>query len=262
MTDVLLTERKGHVLVLTLNRPEAMNCFNFALLNALSSAVKAAHFDAEVRATVITGASGSSKPSFCTGADLAERRTMSEDDVRRFIFTISSTFAEVENLRMPVICAINGFAFGGGLELALACDIRVAASNAVVGLTETSLAVIPGAGGTQRLPRIIGVARAKEMIFMAKRISAQEALSYGLVSYVVEPDQLMPTCLDMANKIARNGPVAVQQAKFAINKGAECSLDIGLKLESNAYFLTIPTEDRLEGLNAFKEKREPVYKGK
>jgi enoyl-CoA hydratase/carnithine racemase len=262
MADVLLRERRDHVFILTLNRPEAMNCFNFEMLRALGDAVREVNFDPEVRAVIITGAGGSSKPAFCTGADLAERRTMSDDDVRRFIYTISSTFADADNLRMPTICAINGFAFGGGLELALACDIRFAASSAVMGLTETSLAVIPGAGGTQRLPRIIGVSRAKEMIYTAKRISAQEALAYGLVNYVVEPDQLIAASLDMAAKIARNGPVAVRQAKLAINKGMQCSLDVGLKVESTAYDITIPTEDRLEGLNAFREKREPVYRGR
>lgn len=263
MAEVLLSERKGHVLVLTLNRPEALNCFNFELLGAFGSAIRAANFDPEVRAIVITGAQGAgSKPSFSTGADLAERRTMPDNEVRRFIHTISGTFAEVDNVRVPAIAAINGFAFGGGLELALACDIRLASSSAVMGLTETSLAVIPGAGGTQRLPRIVGVARAKELIYLARRLSAQEALSYGLVSQVTEPDKLMPAALDMAARIAKNGPIAVQQAKFAINKGTECSLDIGLKIESNAYAVTIPTEDRVEGLNAFKEKREPQYRGK
>ncbi|MDO8473244.1 MAG: enoyl-CoA hydratase-related protein [Dehalococcoidia bacterium] len=263
MEDVLLSDNKDHVLALTINRPEAMNCFNFELLNAFGSAIRAANFDPEVRVIIVTGAvSGASKPAFSTGADLAERRTMSEADVRRFIHTIVSTFAEVDNVRVPVIAAVNGFAFGGGLELAMACDIRIAASTSVMGLTETSLAVIPGAGGTQRLPRIIGIARAKELIYTAKRFSAQEAFGYGLLNYVVEPDKLMNTAREMAAKIARNGPVAVQQAKFAINKGTEVSLDVGLKIESNAYAITLPTEDRLEGLNAFKEKRDPVYKGK
>ncbi|MFC1919887.1 enoyl-CoA hydratase-related protein, partial [Chloroflexota bacterium] len=203
MTDLLLKERRDNTIILTLNRPDAMNCFNFELLSVLGDSMKEINFDPEVRVVIVTGASGSSKPAFCTGADLAERRTMSEDDVRRFIHTINSTLADLENLRMPTIAAVNGFAFGGGLELALACDLRIASSNAVMGLTETSLAVIPGAGGTQRLPRIIGVAKAKELIFTAKRIQAQEALSYGVVNSVVEPEQLMDTALDMAANIAK-----------------------------------------------------------
>ncbi|MBI2857552.1 MAG: enoyl-CoA hydratase/isomerase family protein [Chloroflexi bacterium] len=263
MGEVILKEKREHVLVLTLNRPEALNCFNFELVNAFESAVRESNFDLDVRAIVITGAPGSSqKQSFSTGADLVERRTMSVEQVKRFVHAISAAFIEVDNARVPVIAAINGFAFGGGLEVALACDIRLCSTAALLGLTETSLAVIPGAGGTQRLPRIIGVARAKEMIYTAKRISAQEALALGLVSQVVEPDRLLPAALEIASRIAKNGPVAVQQAKFAINKGTESSLDIGLKIESNAYLLTIPTEDRLEGLSAFKEKRDPVYKGK
>jgi enoyl-CoA hydratase/carnithine racemase len=263
LANTLISEREGHTLVLTLNRPEAMNCFNFELLDSFGSAVRAANFDSEIRTVIITGASsGSAKQSFSTGADLVERRTLPENEVRRFVHTIGSVFTEVENLRMPVIAAINGFAFGGGLELAMACDIRISSSSAVMGLTETSLAVIPGGGGTQRLPRLVGIARAKELIYSAKRMTAQEALSYGLVSYVVDPDKLMPAAREMAAKIDKNGPVAVQQAKFAINKGTEVSLDIGLKIESNAYAVVIPTEDRIEGLNAFREKRDPVYKGK
>lgn len=262
MSDILLKEERDGILILTLNRPESMNCFSFALLNELNAAVKEANFDPDLRVIIITGAAGGKKAAFCTGADLVERRTMSPDDVKRFIHTISSTFSDVQNVKVPVIAAMNGFAFGGGLEFALACDIRVASSNAVMGLTETSLAIIPGAGGTQRLPRIVGMAKAKELIYTAKRITADEALACGLISQVVDPDALMDICIEIAKKIAENGPIAVQQAKFAINKGVECSLDVGLGIEARAYAITIPTEDRIEGLNAFREKRKPEYKGR
>lgn len=262
MSDILLKEEKDGVLILTLNRPESMNCFNFALLHQLNAAIEEANFNSDLRVIIITGAIGEKKAAFCTGADLVERRTMSADDVKRFIRTISSTFSEVQNVKVPVIAAINGFAFGGGLELALACDIRLASSNAVMGLTETSLAIIPGAGGTQRLPRIVGIPKAKEMIYMAKRITADEALACGLISQVVKPEKLMDTCVEIAKVIAQNGPIALQQAKLAINKGMECSLDVGLGIEASAYAITIPTEDRIEGLNAFKEKRKPQYKGR
>jgi enoyl-CoA hydratase/carnithine racemase len=160
-----------------------------------------------------------------------------------------------------VIAAINGFAFGGGTELALACDLRIASSNVVMGLTETSLAIIPGAGGTQRLPRIVGVAKAKELIFTARRIDADTALKIGLVSRVVEPDKLIEAALELAREIAKNGPIGVAQAKFAINYGSEASLGVALPLESKAYEGTIPTKDRLEALAAFAEKRKPVFKG-
>ena len=264
MDNILLQERTEEgILILTLNRPEAMNCFNFDLLAALSETVREANFDTSLRCIVITGRSADDpkKVSFSTGADLKERRTLTPDQVRRFIFTIRDTFTAVEQVRVPVIAAINGFAFGGGLELALACDLRIAASNAVMGLTETSLAIIPGAGGSQRLPRIVGIARAKELIFTARRIDAATALGIGLVNRVVEPPELMPAALALSREIAKNGPVGVAQAKFAINYGMEASLGVALPLESKAYEVTIPTKDRLEALAAFAEKRKPVFKG-
>ncbi len=264
MVDILLQERTEEgILILTLNRPEAMNCFNFDLLAELSDTIREANFDIGLRCIIITGAGGedAKKASFSTGADLKERRTMSPDQVRRFIFTIRNTFTAVEQVRVPVIAAINGFAFGGGMELALACDLRIASSSAIMGLTETSLAIIPGAGGTQRLPRIVGIARAKELIFTARRIDAKTALEIGLVNHVMEPLELMPAVLGLAREIAKNGPIGVAQAKFAINCGMEASLGVALPLESKAYEATIPTKDRLEALAAFAEKRKPVFKG-
>jgi len=265
MADVLLKEKtEDGILILTLNRPDAMNCFNFDLLAALAETIREANFDLDLRCIIITGSKAGDDPkkwSFSTGADLKERRTLTQDQVRRFIFTIRNTFTAVEQVRIPVIAAINGFAFGGGTELALACDIRVASSNVLMGLTETSLAIIPGAGGTQRLPRIVGMAKAKELIFTARRFGAQVALDIGLVSKVVEPDKLMEAALELAREIAKNGPIGVAQAKFAINYGMEASLGVALPLESKAYEVTIPTKDRLEALAAFVEKRKPVFKG-
>ncbi len=264
MDDILLQERTEEgILILTLNRPEAMNCFNFDLLAALADVIREANFDMGLRCIIITGAGGEEpkKASFSTGADLKERRTLTPDQVRRFIFTIRNTFTAVEQVRVPAIAAINGFAFGGGMELALACDLRIASSNVIMGLTETSLAIIPGAGGTQRLPRIIGIAKAKELIFTARRIDAQTALEIGLVNRVVEPAALMPAARELAREIAKNGPIGVAQAKFAINNGMEASLGVALPLESKAYEVTIPTKDRLEALAAFAEKRKPLFKG-
>jgi len=264
MPEILLREEtEDGILILTLNRPEAMNCFNFDLLAALADTIREANFDMDLRCIIITGAGGEDpkKASFSTGADLKERRTLSPDQVRRFIFTIRNTFTAVEQVRVPVIAAINGFAFGGGMELALACDLRIASSNVIMGLTETSLAIIPGAGGTQRLPRIIGIAKAKELIFTARRIDARTALDIGLVNRVVEPAELMPAVQELAREIAKNGPIGVAQAKFAINNGMEASLGVALLLESKAYEVAIPTKDRLEALAAFAEKRKPVFKG-
>ncbi|MBM4312489.1 MAG: enoyl-CoA hydratase [Deltaproteobacteria bacterium] len=264
MAEILLQERVGEgILVLTLNRPETMNCFNSDLLAALGGVIREANFDSSLRCIIITGASGDNpgKSSFSTGADLKERKTMTPEQVQRYVFTIRNTFTAVEQVRVPVIAAINGFAFGGGIELAMACDIRIAASTATMGLTETSLAIIPGGGGTQRLPRIVGIAKAKELIFTARRIDAKTALEIGLVNRVVEPDRLMPAALELAGEIAKNGPIGVAQAKFAINNGMEASLGVALPLESKAYEVTIPTKDRLEALAAFAEKRKPVFKG-
>jgi len=258
--NTLLRDMRDGVLILTINRPEALNCFNMPLLELFGRTLAETAFDREVKVVVITG-STEGKNAFSTGADLKERAGMAPDQVRLYIQTIRNLFSAVEELPKPVIAAVNGYAFGGGLELALACDIRLASEKAVVGLTETSLAVIPGAGGTQRLPRIVGIARAKEMIFRARRITAAEGLEYGLFLEVLEPDNLLPRAVSIAQEIAANGPVALAQAKYAVNKGIEVSLPVGLAIESNAYAVTIPTKDRIEGLTAFREKRKPVYVG-
>jgi len=257
---VLLKQLRDGVMVLTINRPEAMNCFDMQLLDIFGRTLSEIAFDKEVKVVIITG-STEGKNAFSTGADLKERAGMSADQVRLYINSIRDLFTAVEELPKPVIAAINGYAFGGGLEIALASDIRIASTNAIVGLTETSLAVIPGAGGTQRLPRIVGLARAKEMVFRARRITAQEGLDIGLFLEVVESNKLLERAFEIAREIAANGPVALAQAKYAINKGVEVSLPVGLAIESNAYAVTIPTKDRIEGLTAFKEKRKPIYIG-
>jgi enoyl-CoA hydratase/carnithine racemase len=256
---VLLVEEHDGIAILTLNRPEVMNSFNLALLHALKEQIEALKFITNIRVVIITG---SGQKAFCAGADLKERTTYSEPQVKTFIFTIRNLFTSIENLNKPVIAAINGVALGGGTELALACDIRIASMNALMGLTETRLAIIPGAGGTQRLPRLIGRGKAKELIFTGRRVDAQEALQIGLVNQICEQESLLDECLKMAALICEAGPIAIEQAKYAINYGLETDLHTGLGIESNAYWVTIPTEDRLEGLAAFQEKRKPVYKGK
>ncbi|MEJ5349532.1 MAG: enoyl-CoA hydratase [Desulfosoma sp.] len=256
---VVLEERRDQVAILTLNRPEVMNSFNFAMLRGLQEKIESLRFDGDIRVVIVTGAGDK---AFCAGADLKERATLSEVQVKEFIFTIRNLFTAIEDLPKPVIAAVNGVALGGGTELALACDIRIASSKATMGLTETRLAIIPGAGGTQRLPRLVGRGKAKELIFTGRRVDAEEALRIGLVNSVAPPEKLMDECLAMAAMICETGPIAIQQAKYAINYGLETDLHTGLAIESNAYWITIPTEDRLEGLAAFREKRKPVYKGK
>jgi enoyl-CoA hydratase/carnithine racemase len=256
---VLLTEERDGIAILTLNRAEVMNSFNFALLQALEEQIEALKLNNNIRVVIITG---SGQKAFCAGADLKERTTYSESQVKTFIFTIKNLFTSIEHLNKPVIAAINGIALGGGTELALACDIRIASMNALMGLTETRFAIIPGAGGTQRLPRLIGRGKAKELIFTGRRVDAQEALQIGFVNQICEQESLLDECLKMAAMICEAGPIAIEQAKYAINYGLETDLHTGLGIESNAYWVTIPTEDRLEGLAAFQEKRKPVYKGK
>ena len=257
--NVLLIEETDGVAVMTLNRPQAMNSLNFELLRALADGVEGLRFRRDIRVLIITGAG---EKAFCAGADLKERATLTPDQVREFIYTIRNLFTAIEFLNKPVIAAVNGVALGGGTELALASDIRLASTSASMGLTETRLAIIPGAGGTQRLPRLVGRGKAKEMIFTGKRVGAEEAERIGLVNVVCSPETLMDEARAMAAAICETGPVAIEQAKYAINHGLETDIHTGLAIESNAYWVTIPTEDRLEGLAAFREKRKPVYKGK
>ena len=254
----LLVESAGGVCTITLNRPGSMNSLNLRIVEALAEAVAALRFDRSVRVAVITGAG---EKAFCSGADLKERATLPPDQVRRFIATIRDTFTAIEALPQPVIAAVNGVALGGGTELALACDLRVASDRATLGLTEVKLAIIPGAGGTQRLPRLIGKGRAMELILTGRSIGAAEALAIGLVNRVAPAGGLMEAVRKLAGEMLSAGPVALQQAKLAINQGYETDLATGLKLETAAYEAVIPTRDRAEGLAAFAEKRKPVYKG-
>ncbi|QTA80696.1 Enoyl-CoA hydratase/isomerase [Desulfonema limicola] len=259
MSDkVLLVDEQKQAAIITLNRPGAMNSLNFEMLRALKEQIEALRFRPEIRVVIITGAG---EKAFCAGADLKERATLTPVQVKEFIFTIRNLFTSIEQLNKPVIGAVNGIALGGGTELALACDIRLAAENASMGLTETRLAIIPGAGGTQRLPRLVGRGKAKELIFTGRRVDAKEALSIGLVNQVCDPGNLLGECMKMASMICETGPIAIEQAKYAINYGIETDISTGLAMESNAYWVTIPTQDRLEGLAAFREKRKPVYKG-
>ena len=187
---------------------------------------------------------------------------MAADEVRDFIETIRDTLTGIAKLPQATIAAVNGHALGGGTELALACDIRVAARGATLGLTETTLAIIPGGGGTQRLPRLVGPGRAKDLILTGRRVDADEAARIGLVGETVDPDELMARAREIAERIAANGPIAVRAAKEAIDQGLELPLEEALRLESRLYERTIDTEDRIEGLAAFREKRAPTYEGR
>lgn len=258
-TPLVLKQEEDGIVTLTLNREDAANALSRDLLLSLRDHAEDLRARADVRVVVITGAG---ERAFCAGADLKERRGMNEDQVRAAVTLIRSTIHAVSTLPQPVIAAVGGVAFGGGTELALAADLRVAADNAVFGLTETSLAIIPGAGGTQRLARLIGVAKAKELIFTARRIDAVTAHGLGIVNQVVKKSELLAQVRELAQEIQKNGPIAVRQAKLAIDRGADVDLNTSLAIEALAYEVVIPTEDRLEGLAAFAEKRKPQYKGK
>jgi len=186
---------------------------------------------------------------------------MPTSEVAPFVDRLRATFTAMENLPMPTIAAIDGVALGGGLELALSCDLRVASADSKLGLTETKLAIIPGAGGTQRLPRIIGIAKAKELIFTARMFDGNTALSIGLANAVADSGKAYEKALELAREIRPRGPVALKMAKLAVSKGMEVDKATGFAIEEAAYAQVIPTKDRLEALAAFKEKREPIFKG-
>lgn len=255
----ILFEIKDYIAFVTINREDALNAFNYDTLKDLQDTVERIRVNPEVRIVIFTGAGDK---AFSVGADLKERKSLSNEEVKRNIYKINEVFNAIDQLPQPTIALMNGYAFGGGMELALACDFRIVAEKTLLGLTETSLAIIPGAGGTQRLPRLIGQAKALELILTARRIPSEEAYQFGLVTQVVPREKILETAVDWANRILQNGPVGVQQAKFAIKQGMNADLATGLQIERKAYEVTIPTEDRIEALQAFSEKRKPVFRGK
>lgn len=258
MTSVLY-RKHNNIAYVTINRENALNCFNYEMLRELNEVTDLISFDADVRVVIITGAGDK---AFSAGADLKERKTLNETEVRRNVKAIGDVFNSIANLPQPTIAAVNGYAFGGGFELMIACDFAIAAEGIEMGLTETSWAIIPGAGGTQRLPRLVGEMKAKELILTARKFKAEEAVNLGIVLKVVAKENLLNTCEQLAIDMMKNGPVAIKQAKYAITQGMNTDLQTGLAIESKAYELTIPTSDRMEALLAFNEKRSPQFRGK
>ncbi|MFT6397621.1 MAG: enoyl-CoA hydratase/carnithine racemase [Bradymonadia bacterium] len=255
----VLVDVADSVGVITLNRSSRMNAVSRSLATSLFESLAALEDNPDARAIVIIGAGDR---AFCAGADLKERASMSDLDVRHFLTNLGGMLESIERMGTPVIAAINGFALGGGLELALACDIRLASKTASMGLTEVRLAIIPGGGGTQRLPRIVGLARAKEMILTGRRVGAEEAERIGLILEACEPDALLDRAKAIAGEIAKGGPLAIAQAKFAVHFGMQTDLRTGLAIERKAYETLLPTTDRIEALMAFREKRSPNFEGK
>jgi enoyl-CoA hydratase/carnithine racemase len=257
--ESLCIDRKDNgIVVVTINRPDRRNALDRPTLAAGRQFVRDTHYDKSARVVIVTG---TGDKAFCAGADLKERETMTMMEVRQYIQYIRDTFTEIENLPIPVIAAINGVSMGGGTELALACDLRVMDPRAKIALNETSLGIIPGGGGTVRLPRLVGRGRAKDIILTARWVKAEEALSIGLVNRIAPEGKTLETAIEMAEMILDNGPIAITQAKYVINRGLEMDLEKALHIESEGYEVCIPTKDRVEALNAFKEKRKPEFKG-
>jgi methylglutaconyl-CoA hydratase len=253
-----IVEERGDIEVWTIDGEARRNSITRAMLAGLIAELRRAEQRRGLRCVVLTGAG---TRAFCAGADLKERARMSEADVHAFHRDLRAALRGIEASPKAFVAAINGAALGGGLELALACDLRVMSAAAEVGLPEVGLGIIPGGGATQRLPRAIGVARAKDLILTARRIDAVEALAFGLVTRAAPPELLLEAALEMASEVARNAPVSLRQAKRAIDGGFHLPLEEALDLENRMYQDCLATKDRVEALKAFAEKRRPNFSG-
>lgn len=258
MSDLIITERTGRVALLTINRPDKLNALNEATRRALGAALDFLRDDREIRVVVITGAG---EKSFVAGADISEfaGRTAHE---QRAVMLSKSGFGAVDEFPKPIIAMVNGFCLGGGCELALMCDLRTASENARFGQPEINLGIIPGAGGTQRLTRLVGEGRAMQMILTGEMIDAQEALRIGLVNAVYPASELRAKTLELAHKIAEKSPIALEMAKTSVKNAARLNLREGLMHEVDLFALCFASEDKEEGVRAFLEKRKPEFKGR
>jgi len=245
--------------IITINRPKALNAFNNDVVDEFDNLLVEIEKDDRVKVVIITG---EGERAFCAGADLAGIKNSTKEEFLQFIEKGQMLMRKIETIKMPILAAINGFALGGGLELALACDIRIASENAKLGTPEVGVGLIPGWGATQRLPKVIGLGRAKELILTGLHITAKAAENLGLVNKVVAPEELISTAKEMAQKIAGNAPVAVQLAKSTINVAFDVNIDEGYKHELEAEKKCFKTEDLQEGIQALFEKRKPNFSGK
>lgn len=256
--NYLIIEKQEKICIVKINNPQAMNALNSAVLKELDAAVDQIKNDPDTAVVILTGEGR----AFVAGADISEMAGMNAAEGKAFGELGASVFRKIEMLDKPVIAAVNGFALGGGCELAMACDIRIASAKAKLGQPEVGLGITPGFSGTQRLPRLVGPGKAKELIYTADIIDAAEALRIGLVNRVTEPETLMQTALAMAAKIAKKAPIAVKYSKEAINRGLETDMDTAIALEASLFGLCFSTEDQKTGMTAFLEKKEAEYKNK
>ena len=255
----ILLSTENEIALLTINRPKVLNALNVETLKELQAAIQEVKGDGTVKVLIITG---SGEKAFVAGADIQEMRDMNSVQALAFSRLGHQTMKMIEDLDRPVIAAVNGFALGGGSEIALACDFIYASDNAKFGLPEVTLGVFPGFGGTQRLPRLIGKGKAKELIMTGKMIGAQEALQLGVVNRVFPPASLMEETKKVAAQIAGNGPIGVRLAKMVVNSGFDVGLGEACSMESIAFSVCFATEDQKEGMKAFGEKRKPSYQGR
>ena len=251
----ILYEKKGAFAYITFNRPDMLNALNCEAIDDLAQIIDDLNDDPCVRSVIVTGAG----KSFIAGADIAVMRDYTPTEGRAFNLHLQHQLNRLENLPMPVIAAINGYALGGGLELALACDIRIAAEGAKMGLPEVALGIIPGSGGAQRLPRLINSGNAKYFIYTGEQISAQKALELGIVQEVVAREALIERAQGIADKIAAQGPIAIRIVKRAINEGANMSLHSSVAFDGEAFASSFATEDRVTGMTAFLNKKKPEF---
>jgi methylglutaconyl-CoA hydratase len=258
MTTEFRVERRGGIEIWTIDGESRRNSISRAMLAELNALLARAAGDRGLRCVVVTGAGDK---AFCAGADLKERARMSDAEVHAFHEGLRQALRAIEEAPQVFLAAVNGAALGGGLELALACDLRIAADSAQMGLPEVSLGIIPGGGGTQRLPRLVGVARAKDLMLTGRRIGAAEALALGVVGRIAPPQRLLDEALAYAGEVARNAPVSLRQAKRAIDGGFHLPLEEALAFENRMYQDCLGTKDRVEALRAFAEKRPPIFTG-
>ncbi len=252
-------ELKDHIAIITIARPKVLNALNGATLSELATAFTTAREDHDVLAVILTG---EGEKAFVAGADITEFSGVTAADAIEFARRGQRTFALAENMGKPVIAAVNGFALGGGCELAMACTLRIASESARFGQPETKLGLLPGYGGTQRLPRLVGKGRALQIILTGDMVKADEALRIGLVNEVVAAAELLPRAEAIAKKIIANAPISAHLTIDAVNRGMDMALGEGLELEASYFGISFATEDKLEGTKAFAEKRAPSFKGK
>jgi enoyl-CoA hydratase len=257
--ETLLLEKEGHIAVVTINRPKVLNALNDVVLSELAVIMEQLEADGEIRVIILTGAGDK---AFVAGADIAYMSKLSPMEAKNFSRKGQLVFSKIENVGKPVIAAVNGFALGGGNELSMSCDIRIASENAKFGQPEVNLGIMAGFGGTQRLAKLVNPGLAKEILFTADMYDAETAHKIGLVNHVVAPEELMNFCRGMAQRIAARGPVAVRLSKEAINDGLEMDLEKAIVHEADLFGLVFTTEDKDEGMSAFLNKRKPDFKNR